>query len=245
MEYCSPNLEQCLIVGGMDMKRGATHPPAMTEDDGPRPTTESSWLARGLVLGPVLFTLAWFILGFLNTGYTMWDINVEEYSAISQPISGLGLGNTAPYMNTAFVVSGLLIIGGAFGLASQFTDRPDRNRWLLTALLALHGAGAVIDGFFTLESADLHFLGFLFAVSPIVTFPVLAPYLLRIPRWRRLGSRLRWASPLTLVLVVAFFVTFDHTATGSGIAGLTQRLLILEVQFWLVLMGWMATKPNR
>lgn len=224
------------------MSKQSTHSRTVAEGHGPRTTTASSWLTLGLVVGPVLFTVAWFVLGFLNTGYALWDIHVEEYSAVSQPVSGLGLGNTAPYMNTAFVVSGLLVIGGAFGFVSRFNEWQPRTRWFLGGLLALHGLGAVIDGFFTLESADLHFLGFLFAVTPIVTFLILARYLRRIPRWRRLGTQLRWASPLTLILVAAFFATFDPTATGSGVAGLTQRLLILEIQFWFVVLGWTATR---
>ena len=50
------------------------------------------WLALGAIVGPVLFTLAWVVLGFLSPGYTAWGIRIAPYSPISQPISGLGLG---------------------------------------------------------------------------------------------------------------------------------------------------------
>src|SRR5437867_3938698 len=73
------------------------------------------WLALGAVAGPVLFTLAWFILGFLSPGYSLFGTLIAPYSPISQPVSGLGLGPTAPFMNTAFVLSGLLLLVGVVG----------------------------------------------------------------------------------------------------------------------------------
>src|SRR5205809_1045763 len=136
------------------------------------------WLALGAVAGPVLFTLAWFILGFLSPGYTLFGTLIAPYSPISQPISGLGLGPTGPFMNTAFLVSGLV--------------------------------------------------------------------LRRVPRWRRFGSWLLLGSPLTLVLLVLFFATFNPTAAGAnlGVSGLTQRVLAVEIHAWYVAMGWLAFRRS-
>ena len=38
------------------------------------------------------------------------------------------------------------------------------------------------------------------------------------------------------------FLTFDQAAivAGHGVAGLTQRILALEVLAWFVAMGWLA-----
>ncbi|HKN43770.1 MAG TPA: hypothetical protein VJW23_07585, partial [Propionibacteriaceae bacterium] len=55
------------------------------------------WLALGALAGPVLFTLAWLILGAVSPGYTVAGTWISPYSAITQPISGLGLGETARY----------------------------------------------------------------------------------------------------------------------------------------------------
>ena len=63
-----------------------------------------SKLALGAIAGPVLLTLAWFVLGFVSPGYSLWGTRIAPYSAISQPLSGLGLGPTGPYMNAAFVL---------------------------------------------------------------------------------------------------------------------------------------------
>ncbi len=67
-------------------------------------------------------------------------------------------------------------------------------------------------------------------------------FLRGIPRWRRFGTWLLLGSPLTLLLVVLFFLTFDQATivAGHGVAGLTQRILALEVLAWFVAMGWLA-----
>jgi hypothetical protein len=209
-----------------------------------RQTPREAWLPLAAVAGPVLFTITWFVLGFVSPGYWMWDIRVEEYSAISQPISGLGLGSTAPVMNSVFVISGILIIVGVIGIFRSIPELSDKKRRILTGLLALHGVGAVIDGLFTLESIMVHLLGFTLALSPIVTFLVLRPVLMRIPRYERYARLLPVASITTLVLAVLHFATFNPEAAGegAGIAGLTQRILIVELQAWIVALAWLSSK---
>ena len=67
-------------------------------------------------------------------------------------------------------------------------------------------------------------------------------FLRSIPDWRRFGTWLLLGSPLTLVLVVLCFLTFDPAGAGAGVgvAGLTQRVLAVEVHAWFVAMGWLA-----
>jgi len=50
------------------------------------------------------------------------------------------------------------------------------------------------------------------------------------------------ASPLTLALTILYFATFTPTAEGAktGIAGLTERILVTEVLAWFVALGWLA-----
>jgi len=202
------------------------------------------WLALGAVAGPVLFTFAWFILGFLSPGYTLFGNLIAPYSPVSQPISGLGLGPTGPFMNAAFVISGLMLLVGVIGVFQTMTasGRPV-TRWACAALLALSPLGQVVAGIFTLEAVFLHLIGFLLAVAtPVLSFLVTGCFLRGIPRWRRFGNWLLLGSPLTLVLVVLFFQTFDPAAAGAGhgVAGLTQRILALEVLAWFAAMGWLA-----
>ncbi len=202
------------------------------------------WLALGAVAGPALFTFSWLILGFLSPGFTIFGTLIAPYSAISQPISGLGLGPTAPFMNSAFVLSGVLLMAGVIGVfGTMRTSSRPALRWACATLLALSPLGLMVAGIFTLEEPLPHLIGFLLATgTPVLSFLVAGVFLRGLPRWRRFGSWLLLGSPLTLVLVVLFFLTFDPAAAGAGlgVAGLTQRILALEVLAWFVAMGWLA-----
>src|SRR6202171_3845692 len=204
------------------------------------------WLALGAVAGPVLFTLGWFGLGFISPGYTMWGVHVAPYSPISQPLSGLGLGPTAPFMNAAFILSGLLMAAGAVGVFRAIPELSPVARWTCTVLLAIPGLGAVIDGIFTLETIFLHAIGCGLALTTVVGFPVIGFFLRRVPSWRRFGTWLLIGGPLTLALAVLYFATFTPTVEGSmhGIAGLTERALVLELDAWYVALGWLAFRRS-
>jgi hypothetical membrane protein len=206
------------------------------------------WLALGAVAGPALFTLAWLVLGFLSPGYTLFGTLIAPYSPISQPISGLGLGPTGTFMNTAFVLSGLVLLAGVAGIFQ--TMRPSGRRpagRVSAALLALSPLGLVVAGSFTLETVMPHLLGFLLATgTPVVSFLTTGLFLRGVPGWRRFGTWLLLGSPLTLVLLVGFFLTFDPAAAGAnvGMAGLVQRALAVEVHAWFVAMGWLAYRRS-
>src|SRR5437016_14568305 len=171
----------------------------------PAPATPKAarWLALGAVTGPVLFTLAWVVLGFLSPGYTAWGTRIAPYSPISQGISGLGLGITAPFMNTAFVLCGLFLLAGAVGIFQGIREMGALARWSCTVLLALSPLGMAVDGIFTLESFLPHMVGFLLAAaSPVLSFVVVGLLLRRITRWRRCGYWLLLGSPMTRALWV-------------------------------------------
>jgi hypothetical membrane protein len=195
----------------------------------------------------MLFTLGWFVLGFISPGYTMWGTRISPYSIVSQPLSGLGLGPTGPLMNTAFILCGLLMVAGAVGIFRSIQELGSSARWVGTVLLALPGLGAVIDGVFTLEHFLLHFVGFGLALTAAVGFPVIGSLLRGVPRWRRFGSWLIVAGPVTLALTVLYFATFTPTIEGvqRGVAGLTERLLVLELQAWYVALGWLAFTKSK
>jgi hypothetical protein len=213
----------------------------MIQQDSARP-----WLALGTVAGSVLFTLGWFVLGFISPGYTMWGTRVAPYSAVSQPLSGLGLGPTGPFMNAIFILSGLLVVAGAVGVFKAIPELGRASRWICTILLALPGLGSVIDGIFTLEHFFLHFVGFGLALSTVVGFPVTGYLLRRVPSWRGFGTWLIVAGPVTLALTVLYFATFTPTIEGiqHGVAGLTERILVVELQAWYVAIGWLAFRRS-
>jgi Protein of unknown function (DUF998) len=225
----------------MTTTRTLAHPSTSTQN------ASRNWsrrLALGAVAGPVLFTLAWLILGALSPGYTVSGTWISPYSAISQPISGLGLGETARYMNTAFVISGLLLLAGVIGVARTLPPggRPVA-RIVSAILLGLAPVGLIIIGFFTLETPARHLAGaMLVLATPVVSFVVTGLYLRGVPGWHRFGNGLLLASPITLVLFIVYNLSFSQAAVaaGHGVAGLTQRVLFVEILGWFVAMGWLA-----
>ena len=82
------------------------------------------------------------------------------------------------------------------------------------------------------------------ALTAIVGFPVIGFILGRVSRWRRFGTFLVVGGPLTLALTVLYFMTFTPTIEGiqHGIAGLTERVLVLELDAWYVAIGWLAVQ---
>jgi hypothetical protein len=201
------------------------------------------WLALGAVAGPVLFTLAWLILGFLSPGYTAWGIHFAPYSPIVQPISGLGLGPTGPYMNAAFVLCGVFVLVGVAGIFLSVREIGAVAGWSSAVLLSLSALGIAMDGVFTLQTFLLHLIGFgLGCGAAALGFLVTGFALRRVPRWQGFRNWLLLASPLTLVLIVLSQVTFDQAAisAGLGVAGLTERILVVDVLFWFAALGWLA-----
>jgi len=213
---------------------------------------EARWpqkLAVGAVAGPVLFTMAWIVLGAVSPGYTVSGTWISPYSPITQPISGLGLGETGPYMNSVFILSGLLLLAGVIGviLSLPAGGRPI-VRVVSLILLALSPVGLIIIGFFTLDDPVMHLFGaMLILATPVISFLVTGLQVRRLPGWHRIGTGLLMAAPLTLVLFVVYTLSFDQAmvAAGHGFAGLTQRLLFVQIFSWFVAMGWLAYRKNR
>jgi hypothetical membrane protein len=195
-------------------------------------------LALGAVAGPVLFTLAWFVLGLLRA----------DYSSVRQPISLLGIGPNGPVMNAAFMLGGLLLIVGVLAVfqGSKHEMGPVA-RWAGALLLVLSPLGLVLAGLFTVNHFALHLLGAQLACdSPIITFAVVGLLLRRVASWRRFGTWLLLGSPLTLVLLVGFIASVPPTelATGGGNLGLWQRALGTEIFAWYVALGWLAYRRS-
>lgn len=210
------------------------------------PPTGATRGTLALVVAPVAFTLVWVVLGFVSDGYELWDMRIAPYSAVAQPISGLGMGSTAPVMNTSFVVYGLAMAWGSMVFARGLPTLDDRAQRRVGALLALHGLGSIMVGLFDLEAIMLHLAGFLLVVSPALTFPLVSRRLRHIPGWRTASRGLNVAGVSTLLLTIAYFATFNPEAAGDnrGIGGLTQRMLVAQLAGWFVWLGARARRTN-
>jgi hypothetical membrane protein len=204
------------------------------------------WLTLGAITGPVLFALAWIVLGVLQPPVrTAYGVLGGMSGAISNPISGLGVGAHAQLFNAAFVISGLMMLGGVVGVFRTITsDGRVAARWSCAVLLALSPLGLALAGIFTLASSILlHNVAALLAfVTPVSGFLAAGLHLHHVPGWRRFGSTLVVASPLTLLLIILFVSTFNVTtvAAGFGVAGLTERILLVEIHTWYVALAWLA-----
>jgi hypothetical protein len=198
-------------------------------------------LPLAALAGVVLFTVSWLVLGFVSPGYHLFDIVVEPYSALAQPISGLGLGVTGPFMNTAFVVSGTLLALGAAGIGRWWPAA--RGRVATSILLGLGGAGMAICGLFTFESVMMHLVGFLLAIgAPSIGFLVAGVSLRRT--WPRFSAWLYVASALGIGGLVLFQLIFDPYRAGenAGFAGLEQRIVATIVIGTIAALGWVVSR---
>jgi hypothetical membrane protein len=196
------------------------------------------WLALGAVAGPILFTLAWLVLGQLRPGY----------SFVSRPVSALGIGPNGVFMDAAFVLNGVLLIVGLTAVFQSLKHQLGAlARWMCTALLLLSPLGVLWDGIFTMNTLALHTLGAEVALgTPVISFLIVGLVLRRVPEWKRFGTWMLVGCPLTLVLLVGFSMSVppSELATGGGSLGLWQRALIIEVQAWFMIMGRLAFRGS-
>jgi len=165
------------------------------------PRTPKVWLALGAVIGPIIGTLGWLVLGVLRPGYSL----------VSQPVSALGIGPNGIYMNAAFVVDGLMCLVAVVAIFQN--------------LLGLSPFGILWDGIFTMNQLALHTLGTQLAItSCIVSFLIAGLVLRRVPTWRRFGTWMIFGSPLTLGLLIGFLGSVPRADIVSGLGGGTFGL---------------------
>jgi hypothetical membrane protein len=193
------------------------------------------WLALAGVVGPLLFVAVFTLAGILRPGY----------SPIHQAISDLGVGSNGWLLDVSLILNGLLLIGLAVGVALSMRPVLSQGwRWLIAALLSLHGVGLAIAGIFTEAPATLaiHWMvgAPLTFFGPIVAFLVIGLVLRRDAWWGGWGISLLIASLLTLVLIaVTFWVFTPGTPQASlELGGLMERVSMIEIEAWYVALGW-------
>jgi hypothetical protein len=237
---CPSTLPLTIIFKGTQIYKQAT----LSHPSTPHSRTFRQ-LALGAVIGPVLFTLAWIVLGILQPPTRdMYGVMGGISGAISNPISGLGVGPEAQLFNAAFVLCGFLTLAGVVGVFQTLgTNRPISSL-ISMILMVLSPLGLEMAGVYTLAiSIPLHMLAAaLLFLTPVVSFIVAGLCFRSIPDWRRFGTWLMIGSPLTLLLFVLYAMSFNQAgvAAGEGVAGLTERIMMLEVSAWYVAMGWKA-----
>lgn len=198
-------------------------------------------LAPLTLAAAALFTTAWLVLGRISTGFTIFGTCVAPYNGVAQSISGLGLGKTAVAMNAAFVLTAMLLAAGIIGVMAAFPGQSDIERLLVGAILLLSPIGIAACGIFDLEHFMPHLIGFVLAMgAPVLGFLALGWRLSLSAAHADIGHLLVAAAPVTLVLLIAYFWSFDPEASGRGLgySGLIQRLLTIEVLGVFAFVGW-------
>jgi hypothetical protein len=118
----------------------------------------------------------------------------------------------------------------------------------LHVLLALPPLGEVIVGLFDQNHVASHTTGVVLSFQlPVVSFLVtgLAPR--RNPSWRRTGNGLLLASLLTFILAQIFVQVGAPGAplADTGLGGLAERIVVLNVQAWFAALGWWAHRHRQ
>lgn len=199
------------------------------------------WLALGGVAGPVLLVLAFSVAGLLRPGY----------SPVRQAISDLGVGANAWILNAALLANGVLLL--AFVVGFVRTLPPAAGAWsrgLCAGLLLLSPLGFAVAGVFTEAPATLAVhsnvganLAFFGAVAGFLATGLV---LRRIPGWRGTGTVSLGAAALTFVLIIVMFAGFaPGTPLGAaGLAGLLERLVVVEILATYAVLAWRAFRER-
>lgn len=176
------------------------------------------------IVGPVLYTITWFVLGFLEPTYSHTRDPISNLSAIG--------ASFAPVMTIIIFVFAILIVVFAFGLQRGLPS----GFWAGPAALIIAGVGYVGIALAPLNLADpgdpntghmisASFTAFALMLAPVLTFPRLR----RDPGWRNL----RGYSIATTLVAFAFAVMASLPAFADW-EGLMQRLVLTVALVWMI-----------
>jgi hypothetical membrane protein len=182
------------------------------------------YLAAAGIFGPVLYTVTWLVLGFLDPTYSHTRDPISNLSAIGAPY--------ALVMTSIILVFALLIVVFAYGLHRGLPS----GFWAGPATLAIAGVGYAGIALAPLNLAGLgdpnvpHTISASVTVFAMMLAPLfLYPRLRRNPGWKNLSGY----SIATTILALAFAI-LASLPTFAGWEGLMQRLVLSVVLVWMI-----------
>jgi hypothetical protein len=195
------------------------------------------WLLTGGVIGPVLLVVVLLVEGWTRTGY----------DPIRMYVSLLALTDQGWQQIADFVVSGVLVAGGAVGLRSAMREGPG-SRWG-PRLIGLAGLGLVVAGLFVTDpccgyppgtpeglAVNPSLGGTIHDLSSMVVFFGLAIAMVVMARRFR-GEGSRWALYSRLSAIGSLGFLFAAIAFAD-VTGLLQRIAILLAFGWVAQVMW-------
>lgn len=191
--------------------------------------TQLARIATLALVGVVYFAVVIIALHFLRS-----DLN-----PIRRPTSEYAVGSYGFLMTSAFFSMSLGSFALVIGLY-QGVSQPARSRVGL-GLLGLWAVGVLIAMIFPidLEGAPQTISGTIHGINGPLAFLSLTAGAILVSRrfeqdekWR---SFHRTALTLSLIMLAAYIATFLNNATGSGFAGLCQRIFLAAFVTWFFL----------
>ena len=162
-----------------------------------------------------------------------------DLSPISQQTSEYAVGQYGFLMTSAFFSMSLASFALVVGLYQGVSQRA--RSWIGLALLGMWAAGILIAMIFPIdpEGAPQTISGTIHRINGPLAFLSLTAGTILVSRhfkqdqqWRPFH---RTALILSLLMLAVFVATFLNIATGSGFAGLCQRMFLAAFVTWFVL----------
>ncbi|WP_067541528.1 DUF998 domain-containing protein [Nocardia crassostreae] len=213
------------------------------------PTTQARRLVPAVGAGATLFIAAGILGGLTRDGFDM----------VKNPLSQLSTGDLG-WLNIAnFVISGLLVIAGAYGVREVLRGQPAGAwgpRWL-----ALHGIGLIAGGVFVTDPAfgypegapalgpdTLSWHGWLHAVAPIVgMIGAVGAMVVFALRWRRAGRNgLAVYTVVTLIAYVVLGFSVQATVNAEGYYNFIPLWIAgVVVAAWMIVLSLQVLSETR
>jgi hypothetical membrane protein len=181
--------------------------------------------------------MVFLILGLIN----------PLYSETKQQISVLAIEQYGILLNIGFILGGLLIIIGIITVCQKlFMQKNNIRKIISMLLLSVPPLGMILCGIFPFNSSlsFMHFVGAnLGCTFPVVSFIITGALLCTIIKNRGLGIMLMVAGILTIFCICGYFylsgITPENIQTieGGGTLGLWERILVIEILFWYMVLG--------
>lgn len=181
------------------------------------------------ITAPLLFGLLVFVAGLLRPGYD----HVADY------ISELGAGPNAWIMNADFMLTGLMLVAFALGLAKAL--RTGRSARIGPILVGIFGSGVFAAGIFSCDpgcpssggslSQQMHDLVSVTAFVAIMIAPIIVSGAMKQDQsWQSYRSY----SLATGIAAIVFFVLFiASTEAAPAYIGALQRLFVATPSLWI------------